>query len=111
MNLKAERLPNGGCVKATWKKIESAECKVKYLMTLKDAYGKIVDVNYGHNIKEMKMCNVLPHVHITEVQLMVQFRTVSKTVTANIRDDGLFPSQKKIYPTRGQQSSLFDLRQ
>ena len=101
LNLKAEKLPNGGCFKVNWKKIESASCKVKYLVKLKDAYGMEVDRSYGYNIGEMKMCNFLPHVHVTNVELTVQFRRVTKTVTAIVGGNGMLSSRKEAFTTLG----------
>ena len=101
LKLKAERLPNSTCVKVNWRKIESGACKVKYLVKLKDPYGKEVDKSYGYNIGTMKMCNILPHEQVTHVQLTVQFRRVMKTVTAIVGGNGMFSSRKEIFTTRG----------
>jgi len=101
LNLKAERLSNGTCVKVNWKKIKSGACKVKYLVKLKDPYGKEVDKSYGYNIGAMKMCNILPHEHVTHVELTVQFRRVMKTVTAIVGGNGMLSSRKEIFTTLG----------
>ena len=101
LNLKAERLLNGTCVKVNWKKIESAACKVKYLVKLKDPYGKEVYKSYGYNIGAMKMCNILPHVYVTHVELTVQFRWVMKTVIAIVGRKGMLSSRKEIFTTLG----------
>ena len=101
LNTKAERALNSGCVKVTWKKIESAECVVKYVVKLRDAYGTEVDERYGYNIGGMNMCHTLPYIHVTEAQLTVQFRAVSKTATAIVREEGSVPSTKKVFTTQG----------
>ena len=101
LNLKVERLPNGGCVKVNWNKIESGACKVKYIVTLRDAYGKDVDKSYEYNIGEMKICNISSHVHVTDVELTVQFRTVSKTVTAIVGGNRMLSSRIEVSTTPG----------
>ena len=101
LNLKAERLQNGGCVKVQWKKVESAACMVKYLIKLKDVYGKVVDRSYGYNIGSMSMCNVLPHVRVTQAQLTAKFGKVEKTVTAVVGGNGTLLSRKEVFTTLG----------
>ena len=101
LKLKAERTPNSGCIKVIWNKIESAECVVKYVVILRDAYGTEVDERYGYNIDGMDMCYVLPHIRVTDVQLTVKFRASSKTVTAIVREEGTLPSTKEVFTTQG----------
>ena len=81
--------------------MKSAACKVKYLVKLKDAYGNEVDKSYGYNIGEMKMCNVLPHVHVADVELTVHFRTVEKTVTTTVGGNRMLSSRKEVLTTPG----------
>ena len=101
LKLKAERLSNGTCVKVNWKKIKSGACKVKYLVKLKDSYGKELNMSYGYNIGGMKMCNILPHEYVTHVELTVQFRWVMKTVIAIVGGKGMLSSRKEIFTTLG----------
>ena len=94
-NLTAKRLPNSRCFEAKWIKVESGACDVLYIVKLRDAYGKEVNKSIGKNFGEVIVCNALQNVQITEVQLTVKFRNMSKTVTATVAEKRMLRLQKK----------------
>ena len=101
LNVTAKILSPGRCVEVKWIKIESADCAIKYEVTLKDSIGAEIEKSHGYNIASMKMCNILPKIRVISVQLTAQFRTVSKTVTTIVIDEGIFLSEDKIFRMSG----------
>jgi len=88
LNLQAKRVPQSGCIKVTWKRVEGATCDIEYLVALKDAGGKEVNKTMERNVGETSICSVLRKFLITQVQLTVKFRKRSRTVTTVISEGG-----------------------
>ena len=95
LNLEAKRIPNSGCFKVKWKRVQAAACDIEYVVTLKDAYGKEVNKSMERNAGETILCTVPRNFLVTEVQLTVKFRNRSRTVTTVIVDKGISQLQEE----------------
>ena len=84
--VKAEKLHEPRCITIEWNKAESGACFVKYDVTFKNASGHSLHTQTGYNIGGMNVCNLTAYVNITNVQLVVSFKSTSKTVTAKVSE-------------------------
>ena len=85
LHLTAKRLHNSSCIEVKWRRIESAACDVKYVVSLKDSHGMESNKSVWTNVEEAKVCSASQYV--TEVQLTVKFRKMSKTITAFVAEN------------------------
>ena len=87
--LKAGKFGEAKCVEVKWKKVESGACYVKYEVVLKNASGSNEYEEAGYNIGNMKICSFLTFSNVTDVQLIVSFKSTSRNVTAKVSDTPL----------------------
>ena len=78
--------PSTGCVRVKWNKVASGTCRVKYEVKLKDAAGTVKYTSEGMNIGEKMQCNIPTNVNISQVQLTMSFKTVTKTFMINVSE-------------------------
>ena len=82
--LRAGKITESKCVEVKWNKLESGACFVKYDVKLYDASKKQIYNKKGHNFGEMKICNLTKFKDISDVQLTVKFKTLSKSIAAKV---------------------------
>eukprot|EP00795_Rhopilema_esculentum_P014964 gene14964-6117_t len=95
-NLQAGKIIVDSCVEAKWTKAESGACHVKYELRLKDALGIVVYTETGYNINEIKKCKIPGNVNITDVEMTMSFKTISKIYTAKVSEA---PIPRTLPPT------------
>ena len=83
-HLRAGKIVQDKCVEVKWNKLESGACFVKYDVKLYDASRKQIYNKKGNNIGEMKICNLTKFDDISDVQLTVNFKTLSKSIAAKV---------------------------
>ena len=84
--LRARKIMAANCVEVKWNRTESGACYVKYEVVLRSASGSDIRNETGYNIGEMMMCNLPSNRIITNVQLTVSFKAISKFATANVSE-------------------------
>ena len=87
--LKAGIIGGAKCVEVKWKKVESGACYVKYKVVLKNASGSNEYEEAGYNIGNMTICSFLTFSNVTDVQLIVSFKSTSRNVTAKVSNTPL----------------------
>ena len=104
--LKSGNLSGDNCIEVRWNKAESGACFVKYDVTFKNASGHNLHTQTGHNIGGMNVCNLAAYSSITDVQLVVSFKSTSRTVTAKVsRPEITTPPITTPPPTTGREIS------
>ena len=104
--LKAGKGGGANCVEVQWNKVESGACDVKYEVILKSASGSIEYSGLGYNIGKIAPCGLATVINVTDVQLTVTFKSISKTVTAKVSETPLTtqtptpPGMTPYYSTR-----------
>ena len=94
LHMKAIKMSMNQCVEVQWNKLESGACFVQYDVKFKNDFGDFLYNDTGHNIREMKICNLTSYKNITEVQLTVSFKSASKTVTSKVVEKLIGPPTK-----------------
>ena len=84
--LKSGKLGGDNCIEVKWNEAESGACFVKYEVTFTNSSGHSLHTQTGYNIGGMNICNLTAYVNITNVQLVVSFKSTSKTVTAEVSE-------------------------
>ena len=69
-----------------WKKLNSGVCNVSYNVVLKSASGEVLYNTTIENIGKRKICNLLAYANITDAQLTVRFKGISKVATAKVSE-------------------------
>ena len=87
--LKAGKIGGAKCIEVKWNKVESGACYVKYEVVLKNASGSNEYSFSGYNIGEIAKCSFLSYSTVTDVQLTVSFKSISRNVTAKVSDTPL----------------------
>ena len=94
-HLRAGKIAEFKCVEVKWNKLESGACFVKYDVKLYDASRKQIYNKKGNNIGEMKICNLTTFEDISDVQLTVKFKTLSKSIAAKVSNSPI-PSSATV---------------
>ncbi|XP_065054139.1 uncharacterized protein LOC135682957 isoform X3 [Rhopilema esculentum] len=85
-NLQARKIIIDSCVEVKWTKAESGACYVKYEAKLKNASGTVVYTETGYNIDQIKKCKIPRNVNITDVEMTMSFKSISKVFTAKVAE-------------------------
>eukprot|EP00112_Aurelia_sp_Birch-Aquarium-sp1_P022679 Seg649.2 transcript_id=Seg649.2/GoldUCD/mRNA.D3Y31 product="TBC1 domain family member 20" protein_id=Seg649.2/GoldUCD/D3Y31 len=89
-NLQAKKIAETSsltyCVVMNWSKQISGCCFVKYEIRLKDVsqVAKFTEIDY--NVGNMTKCGIPEKINITEVQLIISFKTTTKSSTTKVRE-------------------------
>ena len=84
LDLRAGKLDADKCIEVKWNKVERGACFVRYDVTFKNMCGNYLHSETGYNAGEMKVCNLTAYANITDVQLIVSFKSNSRTVTTRV---------------------------
>jgi len=87
--LKAGKIGGAKCIEVKWNKVESGACYVKYEVVLKSASGSNEYSYSGYNIGEIAKCSFLTYSNVTDVQLTVSFKSITRKVAANVSNTPL----------------------
>ena len=87
--LKTGKIGGAKCIEVKWNKVESGACYVKYEVVLKSASGSNEYSYSGYNIGEIAKCSFLTYSNVTDVQLTVSFKFITRRVTANVSNTPL----------------------
>ena len=69
-----------------WRKPDSGSCNVIYAVALKSATGDVFYNETIENVENRKICNLSAFANITDVQLTVSSKGISKVATAKISE-------------------------
>ena len=86
-DLKARKVASTHCLEINWNKAESGACTVKYTLALKSHVGDDLLIISVDNIGEIKLCNLPTFASISDVKMMVTFKTTSKIVKTKVFDE------------------------
>jgi len=87
--LKTGKIGGAKCIEVKWNKVESGACYVKYEVVLKSASGSNEYSYSGYNIGEIAKCSFLTYSNVTDVQLTVSFKSITRNITAKVSDTPL----------------------
>ena len=82
--LKVKKLASSKCVEVNWKKANSGVCNVQYTLALRSASGELLYNKTGINIGKRMICSSSTYAKVTDVQLTVSFKGISKVVIAKV---------------------------
>ena len=88
-NLQAKKIAEASsskyCVEVKWNKQTSGLCFVKYEVRLRDSSNvtKFIEIHY--NAGNLTKCDIPVKINITEVQLIMSFKTSKKSSIAKVR--------------------------
>ena len=97
-HLKVKRIAASKCIEVKWMKLNSGACIVRYAVALKSSSGEVLFNMAGKNIEKKKICNLSSYNRITDVQLTVSFKGISKVVTAKVSET---PNSTSVPPASG----------
>jgi len=87
--LKAGKNRGAECVEVKWKKVEAGACYVKYEVVLKNSLGSIEYATERYNMGELTLCSYLTFSSVTDVQLTVSFKSMSRIIITKVSDTQL----------------------
>ena len=64
--------------------MQSGRCQVKYYVAFRNSLGTLLDTGIGYNIGKMKACSSKDYGVITDVELTISFKAISKFLTAKV---------------------------
>ena len=85
-DLQARKIAASKCVRVKWKKASSGACNVSYAVALKSASGKVFYNTTKENIGKRKICSLSAYSKITDVELTVSFKGISKVAKAKVSE-------------------------
>ena len=89
-NLQAKKIAEASssmyCIEIKWKEQQSGLCFVKYEVSMRDASNVTKFTKVDYNAGNMTKCGIPVKINITEVQLIMSFKTSKKSSTAKVRE-------------------------
>ena len=67
--------------------MKSGACNVRYAVALKGASGKVLYNKTNTNIEKRSICKISVYTKVTEAQLTVSFKNLSKVVTVQVSEE------------------------